>query len=136
MTKQASANLGLLIIRLGLGFMFIVAHGLPKLLGGPERWKLVGGAMSQLGIRFAPAAWGFAAAMAEFGGGILLILGLFTRFASASLAFVMLVATMQHLGRGETLLQSSHPIEVGVALVGLALLGAGAYSLDRRRGKA
>jgi putative oxidoreductase len=136
MTKQGSANLGLLIIRVGLGAMFIVAHGLPKLLGGPERWKAVGSAMSYLGVRFAPTAWGFAAALAEFGGGILLILGLFTRFASASMAFVMLVATMQHLGRGEPLLRASHPIEVGVVLVGLALVGAGAYSLDRRLGKA
>lgn len=136
MSKQRSTNLGLLIIRIGIGAMFILAHGLPKLLGGPARWKAVGGAMSNLGITFAPTLWGFAAAMAEFGGGFLLIVGLFTRFASSAMAFTMLVATLQHLARGDTLLQSSHPIEVGVVLLGLAFLGAGAYSLDRRLGKA
>lgn len=136
MTRQRSINIGLLVIRLGIGAMFILAHGLPKLLGGPARWKAVGGAMSTLGISFAPTLWGFAAAMAEFGGGVLLIFGLFTRFASTAMAFTMLVATLQHLAGGETLLQSSHPIEVGVTLLGLAFLGAGAYSLDRRIGKA
>src|SRR5690606_7683213 len=133
MSKQ---NVGILLLRVGLGIMFVVVHGLPKLLGGPERWKAVGSAMSNLGIHFAPAAWGFAAAMAEFGGGILLILGLFTRFASASMAFVMLVATTQYLAKGEPLLRASHPIEVGVAVVALAIMGAGAYSRDRRLGKA
>ena len=136
MTRQGSINIGLLIIRLGLGTMFILAHGLPKLLGGPERWKAVGKVMSTLGIHFAPTLWGFAAAMAEFGGGILLILGLFTRFASAAMAFTMLVATLQYLPGGATLLKVSHPIEVGVTLLGLVFLGAGAYSLDRRLGKA
>lgn len=136
MTKQGSSNLGLLVLRLGLGGMFIVAHGLPKLMGGPERWKAVGGAMANLGITFAPTAWGFAAAMAEFGGGILLVLGLFTRFASVAMAFTMLVATVQYFAKGSTLLQASHSIEVGIALVALALMGAGAHSLDRRLGKA
>jgi len=133
MSKQ---NVGILILRVGLGAMFIVVHGLPKLLGGPERWKAVGSAMSHLGIHFAPVAWGFAAAMAEFAGGILLILGLFTRFASASMAFVMLVAATQHLAKGDPLVRASHPIEVGIVLVALAIMGAGAYSLDRRLGKA
>ncbi|HLV60670.1 MAG TPA: DoxX family protein [Fredinandcohnia sp.] len=136
MSKQARVDLGLLVLRIGLGAMFIVAHGLPKLLGGPDRWKAVGQAMSALGIHFAPLAWGLAAALSEFGGGILLVLGLFTRMTSLVMTFTMFVATAQHFAQGHTLLQASHSIEVGIALVALALMGAGAHSLDRRLGKA
>lgn len=136
MNKQGMSNLGLLVLRVGLGGMFIVAHGLPKLLGGPDRWTAVGGAMGALGIHFAPMAWGLAAALSEFVGGIFLALGLFTRFASVVMAFTMSVATIQHFAKGQTLLQASHSIEVGIALIALALLGAGAHSLDRRLGKA
>lgn len=136
MSKQARVDLGLLVLRIGLGAMFIVAHGLPKLLGGPDRWKAVGQAMSALGINFAPLAWGLAAALSEFGGGILLVLGLFTRMTSLVMTFTMFVATAQHFAQGHTLLQASHSIEVGIALVALALMGAGAHSLDRRLGKA
>lgn len=136
MSKQGRFDLGLLVLRVGLGGMFIVAHGLPKLMGGPERWKAVGQAMSALGIHFAPVGWGLAAALSEFGGGILLVLGLFTRLTSVVMTFTMFVATAQYFAKGSTLLQASHSIEVGIALIALALMGAGAHSLDRRLGKA
>jgi putative oxidoreductase len=35
-------NLGLLIIRVGLGVMFIY-HGYPKLMGGVKEWTELGG---------------------------------------------------------------------------------------------
>ena len=125
-------DLGLLILRVGLGIMFIVAHGLPKLLAGPERWTGVGGAMKRVGIEFAPALWGFLAGATELVGGILLILGVFVRPAAGGLVFVMVIATMTVLARGEGLQgANAQPLQVGVACLALVFLGAGKYSLDR-----
>ena len=38
-------DFGLLLLRIGLGAMFIW-HGAPKLVGGPETWTRLGGAMA------------------------------------------------------------------------------------------
>ena len=70
----AYRNVGLLIIRVGLGVSFVL-HGYPKLAGGPELWGKLGGAMGTLGIDFVPTLWGLVAALTEFGGGILVIFG-------------------------------------------------------------
>ena len=61
-------NTGLLIIRIGLGIMFMF-HGYPKLLGGPEQWELIGGAIKYTGIDFLFALWGLLAALTETFGG-------------------------------------------------------------------
>lgn len=126
-------DIGLLFMRVGIGIMFIVAHGLPKLVGGPERWALVGGAMSYLGIKAYPALWGFLATIAELGGGVLLILGKWVRPASAAMLFTMVVAASMHLLKGDGLLKASHPIEAAIFFVGLLFLGGGKYGLDRRK---
>ena len=83
------SDLGLLIIRLGLGIMFIM-HGYPKLTGGPEMWEKIGGAMGNVGINFLPVFWGFLAAFAEAVGGLLFALGLLFRPTAFALAFTML----------------------------------------------
>ncbi|HBC46168.1 MAG TPA: DoxX family protein, partial [candidate division Zixibacteria bacterium] len=46
-------DLGLLIIRIGLGVMFVI-HGAPKLEGGPEMWTKVGMAAGNFGLSFWP----------------------------------------------------------------------------------
>ena len=49
-------DIGLLVLRTGIGGMFIM-HGLPKLMGGPDKWMMLGGVMKSLGVDFAPMAW-------------------------------------------------------------------------------
>ncbi len=122
-------DIGLLVIRLGLGMIFI-RHGYPKLLKGTEEWHWLGSQMANLGITFAPVMWGFAAACTEFFGGILLTLGLGTRLASCFLAFVMLVATVMHIKKGDPWGYISHPLSLLVVFVGLIIAGSGRYSLD------
>ena len=61
---------GLLVIRLGMGAMFVM-HGWPKMAGGSKAWTKLGHAMRHLGIDFAPTMWGFAAATSELAGGAL-----------------------------------------------------------------
>jgi putative oxidoreductase len=122
-------DLGLLILRLGLGTMFI-AHGGPKLMGGPEMWRGLGGAMGNLGVTTAPAFWGFMAGFAEAGGGVCLILGLFVRPACMLLLTTMLVAAKHHFTKGDGLMGAAHAIESAVVFLSLILIGPGKYSID------
>lgn len=122
-------DIGLLILRIGIGVMFIM-HGLPKLIGGPDKWEMLGGTMKFLGVGFAPMAWGFMAALSECGGGLLLALGLFTRPACFALLATMIVATAMHIGKGDPFIAYSHAMEAGILFISLILIGPGKYSLD------
>lgn len=120
---------GLLILRVGLGAMFLT-HGAPKMFAGPEMWAKLGMAMGNIGIHFLPVFWGFMASFSEFAGGLFLMLGLFTRPACALLAFTMSIASIFHFSRGDGLKGASHAIENGIVFLSLILIGPGKYSLD------
>jgi putative oxidoreductase len=123
------SDVGLLIIRIGLGIMFIT-HGAPKLFGGPEMWVKVGSAAGNFGLSFMPAFWGFMAAIAEFGGGVCLISGLFFRPAMILLVINLIVASSVHFTNGQGLSGASHAIEDAIMFAGLFFMGPGPYSLD------
>jgi putative oxidoreductase len=125
-------DIGLLILRIGLGCMFLFHHGAPKLFGGPERWERTGTAMGSIGIQFLPVFWGFMAAVAESFGGLCLILGLFFRPACILLTITMLVAASRHLSQGDGLRGADHAMEVGIVFLSLILIGPGKYSLDEK----
>ena len=122
---------GLLVLRLGIGAIFI-GHGAPKILGGPERWKGLGMAMTNLGIDFMPVFWGFMAACSEFFGAIFLILGLLFRPASFFMAFTMVVATIMHLSNGDGFTVSSHPMKALIIFLSFIIMGPGKYALDEK----
>ncbi len=129
--KNSFLHIGLLILRIGIGTMFII-HGFPKIAGGAEKWQMLGMSMSHIGIDFYPQLWGFAAAFAEFVGGILLVFGLFARVASFLLFSTMLVATIHHLSQGDSFLVYSHALEAAILFFSLTFIGAGDYSFDAR----
>lgn len=130
---DAFRDQGILFMRVGLGFMFVL-HGWPKLAGGPEKWEQLGGAMGTLGINFAPTFWGFMAAITEFGGGILLALGLLTRPVLVGLIITMFVAAWMHFTKGDPFPRIAHPTELGITFAGLLLLGPGRFSIDAKLG--
>lgn len=123
-------DFGLLIMRLGLGVAFI-AHGWPKMVGGPDKWAGYGARFEAVtGIGFLPEFWGFMAAFAEMGGGILLILGLLTRPAAFLLTCTMVVAALWHYVSGDGFGGYSHAMEAAFTFFGIFFLGAGKYSVD------
>lgn len=124
-------NTGLLILRIGLGIMFMV-HGFPKLAGGPTGWEGLGGSMKVVGIDFLPIVWGFMAAAAEGVGGLFLILGLFFRPVNMLLVFTMIIAALVHFGKGDGLSGASHAIELGIVFFSLIFIGPGKYSIDKK----
>ena len=126
-------NIGFLILRAGIGLMFMY-HGFGKLSAGQEVWGKIGGAISNLGISV-PAlfpVFGFLAACSEFFGGLCLILGLCFRPACFFLFFTMTVAVTMHLSQGDGLNTASHAIEAAILFLSLMFIGPGAYNLDKK----
>jgi putative oxidoreductase len=125
------ADLGLLIGRIGIGATFIV-FGWQKLSSGQAAWTKVGSAMGALGIHFYPTFWGLMATLSEFGGGILLILGLFFRPSSALIGFTMFVAFVSTFRGGpRDFFHYSRPLELFCIAIIFLFVGPGKYSFDK-----
>lgn len=123
-------DIGLLVLRVGLGLSFIV-HGAGKMFGGPEMWTNLGGAMANWGMTMFPMFWGFMAAFSEFAGGILFILGFMFRPAAILLTITMAVATTMHITKGDPFTVYSHALELGIVFFSLIFVGPGKFSIDR-----
>jgi putative oxidoreductase len=119
---------GLLLLRVGLGLMFIY-YGAPKLLAGPKMWQGLGMAMGSMGINFLPTFWGFMAAFSMAVGGVCLIFGIFFRPFCVLLTITMLVATSMHLRKGDGFLTASHALNNAIVFLSLFFIGPGKYSL-------
>jgi len=128
-TESKLRDVGLLLLRVGLGGMLAYVHGWTKISGGTPLWTKVGGAMGNLGVTFAPAFWGFMSGFAEFAGGICIALGLFFRPMCVLLAFNMFVAALAHYHGLPGLI--SYPIELGIVSLGLLFIGPGNLALGR-----
>jgi putative oxidoreductase len=120
---------GLLLLRVGIGLAFIF-HGLPKIMGGPERWEQLGGAMGNVGLDFAPVFWGFMAAISETVGGLLLMLGFLFRPANLFMLITMIMAVIMHLNQGDPYTVYSNALKSGVVFLSFLFIGPGRYSLD------
>ncbi|MEO8205899.1 MAG: DoxX family protein, partial [Chthoniobacterales bacterium] len=116
-------DLGLLLLRIGIGGMMIL-HGWPKIAGGPEAWEKLGGAMQHFGVSFFPVFWGLLCALAETLGGALVVLGLLFRPATIVLTINMIVAAVMLYHSGG-FMKAAHPIELAILFAALILIGAG-----------
>jgi len=86
---------GLLLLRILIGLSFL-AHGLPKIEGGPEYWIKLGKSMQFVGVTAYPIFWGLMSALSESVGGALLLIGFCFRPACLFLVINMAVATVMH----------------------------------------
>ena len=120
---------GILLLRLGIGIMFIL-HGYPKLMDGPEKWESLGRNMGNFGIEFAPVFWGFMAAFSEAVGGLLVALGFLMRPACVLLFITMVVAATRHIAEEGKFMAGSHATEAAILFLSLIFIGPGKYSLD------
>lgn len=121
------AWLGPLVARITVGYVFMLSgwgklHNLPKVIENFVGW----------GIPFPQILAPFVSGV-EFVGGLLLLLGLFTRIAAAPLVIVMIVAIASALWEQvdslETLLGLEESVYLSVFLW-LAIAGPGCISLD------
>lgn len=130
-----SVDFGLLILRVGIGAMFIL-HGLPKIFGGPTGWE----GLAQFGLPFLPTGiismtFGFAAAISETIGGVLLILGFYQRIACIALAGTMAVAFSTKIGAVTSFADfaktAGWPLELIIVFVALFISGPGKYKVGK-----
>ncbi|MES2931402.1 MAG: DoxX family protein [Patescibacteria group bacterium] len=117
------------VLRLATGIIFAL-HGWQKLEGGLPG---VAGFVGSLGFPM-PELFAVLLIAAELGGGILLILGLLTRWAAKALVVVSLVALfLVHLPNGFYMATGGYEyiLLLLAASVSLMLTGGGKWSLDR-----
>jgi putative oxidoreductase len=125
-TPGMCKGVGLLILRLVVGGALIL-HGWPK-IQSPMGW--MGPEAPVPGILQACAA------LAEFGGGILLIVGLLTPVAALGIAATMIVAVMFHMSQGDPFLgapgKASYELAAAylAAVLAILCLGPGRLSAD------
>lgn len=120
---------GIALLRAVVGIVFIM-HGSQKLF--TYGYQGVVGSMAQLGLP-APEISAALIMATEFVGGILLLLGLFTRIAAIPIAFAMLVAVLHvHLKNGFFSGSGGYEfaLTLAVAAVALVFTGSGAFALD------
>ncbi|HEV2297126.1 MAG TPA: DoxX family protein [Candidatus Acidoferrales bacterium] len=119
--------LALLLLRLGLGIIFIY-HGFPKLF---THMSEAVASFPHMGF---PSYFAYVAGIVEFFGGCLMIAGLFTRIAALLIAGEMAIAILKvHLPQGGPLAVGNYqlPLALAVSAFTLVAVGAGAISLDR-----
>lgn len=118
-------SVGLLILRVFVGVIFLI-HGIQKWINLEPMTVFFG----QIGLN---AFWLYVVAVVETLGGVLLILGLFTRYAAILLSVVMVSAIVLFKWKigGETWLGKFAAAEIDLALLGanLAMIFTGAGSL-------
>lgn len=119
-----ATDIGLLVLRVGAGLAMAFAHGLGKI---PPSEGFVA---NTAGLGFpAPELFAWLAALSEFGGGLLIALGLFTRLGAAGLLFTMGVAFFLAHG-GDPFGDRELSFVYGVASLALLAAGPGRFSLD------
>lgn len=123
---RLAVDLGLLAVRIAAGLVF-AAHGAQKMFGwfGGPGLKATVEMMGPIG---------YPVAIGEFFGGVGLIVGLLTRFSSASLIVIMIGAIAQVHGKNG-FFQSNGGFEYNLALIGLLapvmLAGPGRFAIGR-----
>ncbi|MFZ0292942.1 MAG: DoxX family protein [Candidatus Sulfotelmatobacter sp.] len=120
--------LALLVIRLALGAV-MTGHGYHKVFGGLHHHVQF---VTSLGL---PGWSAYLSAFAEFFGGILVLIGLFTRFAAFAICIDLSVAIAKVHYHNGLMGQGGYefPLALAALAFGLIFLGAGPIAFDHVR---
>jgi putative oxidoreductase len=116
-----NTDAGLLVLRIGIGFVFILA--------GWMKVAHLGQTVAMFGQMGFNAFWTYVASFTELLGGIAILLGAWTRIAAVLLTITMAVAV--YVTRANTGMMMT-PLILIFANVTLFLTGGGAYSLAKK----
>jgi putative oxidoreductase len=122
------------ILRIALGAI-LIPHGMQKLFGAFGGMGLRANAALFEKIGYSPGMfWGTLVGLTEFIGGILLVIGLFTRFAAAAVLIFMLMAIKFTSAKGFfwTAGGMEFPILIGVVALYFVIRGSGPWSVDHK----
>ena len=122
--ESEHANIGLAILRVISGLSIAFGHGIGKI---PPSAGLVAGT-AQLGFPL-PELLAWAAAFGEFGGGLLLALGLLTRPGTFLMGFTMMVAAFGVHAADPFGIKEMALLYLAIAVMFL-LVGSGKYGVD------
>ena len=133
MKKMTNLDIGLLILRIVVGIIF-VGHGSQKLFGWFDGPGMDGttSMMEKMGME-PPQLWAWLSAMGELFGGLGLALGLLTPIAATALVGSMLVAIIKvHWPNGLWNSDGGYefPLVMAAAAFSVGLMGPGLLSLD------
>lgn len=135
MTQQQQRDIGIAILRVSLGVIFIAHSAYLKLIvfGLPGTLAF----FESLGI---PALVTYGVIAAEVLGGVALIVGFKTRWAAAAVLPVALGATWAHSGGGWLFSNDGggweYPLLLSVLSAVQILVGGGAFTLEKPSGSA
>lgn len=134
-TRDTTASVSLLALRVMIGLMMFIGHGLPKLQGfsSIKKWYVP----DFFPLHYmSPSVSLVATIIAELGASALIILGLATRPAAFVLGFAMVVAAFGVHGADPWFMGPGVPAAKEMALlylipmIAIILAGGGAFSLD------
>src|SRR5215510_6376380 len=135
---DATAEYAVPLLRIALGGI-LIPHGMQKLFGTFGGMGLAGNAALFDRLGYHPGMfWGTLVACTEFFGGILLVIGLLTRFASAAVVIFMINAiyvTSKAGGFFWTNRGSEFSILIFFVALFFLIRGGGDYSVDHKIGK-
>ncbi len=128
--SNKNVNIVPLIIRVGLAVVFIY-HGYGKVFAGGHEG--IAQLMASKGAPF-PEVLGWMAGLTEFFGGILVLIGLLSRFWALGLGFVMVVAIQTvHGPNGFDIRNSGYEYCFTLLVMSLSIFlgGPGVFSVDK-----
>ncbi len=136
-TRDATASFGIAVLRLSIGLMMLLGHGIPKI----QAFGKMKGSFyvpDFLPINETTHLWSLIGCItAQVGAALLIIFGLATRPAAFVLGLCAVVIAFGYLGPAQWFLNSPTLTETKeqwvlylIPMITIILTGAGSYSLD------